>query len=660
MPRAIEIVTPFDPKDLLFHTMHGREEVGRLSEYQLGLLSLKNDLDLNKILGQKVTVKLELPDLSIREFSGFVTRFAQQGMYGRYHAYVATVRPWLWFLSRTADCRIFQEMTVPDIVKKVFADHPADFKLELSGAYRTWIYCVQYRETDLNFVSRLLEHEGIYYYFKNAGGKNQMVITDSYSGHEPFPKYEDLPVAQDSARVVRPDIQHITSWEVSRQVQPGMYVHDDYDLERPSLDLLTNKPLPRPYSPSDYEIYDYPGGYVKKPEGQTYASVRIEEYGAQFEGVSATTNARGLAVGHLLKVHGHLREDQNAEYLITGATYDLEFSDYEALPSRSGASYSCAFTAMSSRQQFRTSRLTPKPFVQGPQTAVVVGPPGEEIHTDKFGRVKVQFHWDRYGKRDQNSSCWIRVSHPWAGKGWGAISIPRIGQEVVVDFLEGDPDQPIVTGRVYNAEQRVPYPLPAEQTKSTNKSDSSKGSGGFNEFRFEDKKGSEQIYLHGEKDLDITVKNHRRESIGADRHLTIEGNRVESVGKNYHLKVGTDDVIEVGGDQHLKVKGDSNIDTGMQHSIKAGMDMVLDAGMNITEKAGMQVYIKGGMSVVIEGGMDVTLKGPGGFVSVGPAGVTIQGTLVLINSGGAPGVGSEVAAKAPKTPEAPAPATDKP
>ncbi|MEQ1759503.1 MAG: type VI secretion system tip protein VgrG [Vicinamibacterales bacterium] len=642
MPRAIEIVTPFDPKDLLFHTMHGREEVGRLSEYQLGLLSLKDNLDLNTILGQKVTVKLELPDQSFREFTGYVTRFAQQGLYGRYTAYVATVRPWLWFLSRTADCKIFQELTVPDIVKLVLADHPAaDVKWQLSGTYRTWTYCVQYRETDLNFVSRLFEQEGIYYYFKNAGGKNTMVITDSYGGHEPFPKYEDLAISIDSARVVRPDVQHITSWEIARQVQPGLYVHDDYDFERPSLELLTSKPLPRPYSPSDYEVFDYPGSYVKKPEGQIYSAVRIEEYGAQFEAVNASTNARGLSVGHLVKVHDHPRRDQNAEYLVLSANYDLEFSDYEAIPDRGGSGYACTFTAMPSKQQFRASRLTPKPVMQGPQTAVVVGPPGEEIHTDKYGRVKVQFHWDRYGKRDQNSSCWIRVSHPWAGRGWGAMSLPRIGQEVVVDFLEGDPDQPLITGRVYNAEQRVPYALPTEQTKSTMKTDSSKGSGGFNEFRFEDKKGAEQIYLHGEKDLDIVVKNERRESVTASRHLTVGGSRLESVG----------------ADHHLKVAGDANHDTGTQHSLKVGTDLVLDAGKNITEKAGMEIYINAGMSIVIEAGMDLTLKGPGGFVNIGPAGVTIQGTMVLINSGGAAGTGHATSAKAPKAPKK---ATDKP
>jgi type VI secretion system VgrG family protein len=476
----MEITTPLGD-DVLFHGMHAREEMGRLSEFQLDLLSPKNDINLDDILGKNVTVKLALPDDNTRYFNGFVSRFAQGGKYGRYHRYFAAVRPWLWFLTRTSDCRIFQDMTVPDIVKAVFGDEKtADFKFELTGKYRKWTYCVQYRETDFNFVSRLMEEEGISYYIKHTDGHNTVVLTDSTGKHTPSPGYDTLPfIAPD--QLVRPELEHISSWDFSREIQPGVYVHDDYDLERPSVELKTTKILSRGYTPSDYEIYDYPGHYLQKADGEQYAGVRIDEYGSQFETAQAVTNARGVCVGSLFTLEDCPREDQNCEHLVLAASYDLEFSDYEAMPEGSGTSYRCSFVAMSSKQQFRPRRRTPKPFVQGPQTAVVVGPSGDEIYTDKYGRVKVQFHWDRYGKKDENSSCWIRVSHPWAGKGWGAVSTPRIGQEVIVDFLEGDPDQPIITGRVYNAENQPPFGFPAGAVISGVKSDTHKG-GGYNEM----------------------------------------------------------------------------------------------------------------------------------------------------------------------------------
>jgi len=440
MPRVMEIVTPLGGDVLLFHGMHAREEMGRLGEYQLDLLSPKKDINLDEILGKNVTVKLALPDDSTRYFNGYVTRFAQGGTYGRYVRYSAVVHTWLWFLTRTADCRIFQDMTVPDIVKQVFGDHStADFKIELTSTYRKWTYCVQYRETDFNFVSRLMEEEGIYYYIRHTDGHNTVVLTDSTSKHTATAGYETIPFVSPE-QVVRPDLERITSWDFSREVQPGVYVHDDYDLERPSVELKTRKPLSRSYTPSDYEIYDYPGHYLQKADGEQYAGVRIDEFGSQFETAQAATNAKGIAAGSLFTLEKYSRADQDGEYLILAGTYDLEFSEYEAMPKGAGTGYRCSFVAMSSQQQFRPRRATPKPFVQGPQTAMVVGPAGDEIYTDKFGRVKVQFHWDRYGKKDQNSSCWIRVSHPWAGKAWGSVSTPRIGQEVIVDFLEGDPD----------------------------------------------------------------------------------------------------------------------------------------------------------------------------------------------------------------------------
>src|SRR5262245_11092281 len=360
MARATEITTPLGPEVLLFHRMHAREELSRVSEFQLDLLSLKHDIHLDDILGKNVTITIALQDDSPRHFNGYVTRFSQGATYGKYRRYHTTVRPWLWFLSRTSDCRIFQEMTVPEIVKKVFADHPTSkIKDELTGSYHTWNYCVQYRETDLNFVSRLLEHQGIYFYFTHVEGHHTLVLADSYSAHEkccdepvPFIAPEDLS---------RPDIERIHTWTLTQEIQPGVYVHDDYDFERPSVQLQAKKAVVRQYTPSDYEIYDYPGEYLQKGEGEASAAVRIDEFAAQFETTEATANAKTISVGSLFALDKHPREDQNREYLVVSATYDLEFSDYEAMPERGGAEYSCGFVAMSSKQQFRPKRLTPKP-----------------------------------------------------------------------------------------------------------------------------------------------------------------------------------------------------------------------------------------------------------------------------------------------------------
>jgi type VI secretion system secreted protein VgrG len=470
---------------------------------------------------------------------------------------------------------------------------------------------VQYRETDFNFISRLIEHEGITYYFRHTDGKNTLVLTDSTTKHSTYPGYEKLSFIAPYQQV-KPDSEHIRSWDFAREVQSGVYVHDDYDLERPSVELKTSKPLPRSYSPSDYEVYDYPGTYIQQGDGEQYAAVRINEMGSQYELAHGATNARGLAVGSLLNMENHPRDDQNGEYLIVSASSDLTFENYEALAEGGGTSYTCSFVAMPSKQQFRPKRTTPKPFVQGPQTAVVVGPAGEEIYTDKYGRVKVQFHWDRRGKKDEHSSCWIRVSHPWAGKGWGTISTPRITQEVIVDFLEGDPDQPIITGRVYNAEQMPPYDLPGNKTQSGMKSRSSKGGSGanFNEIRMEDLKGSEQLFIHAEKNQDIEVENDETHWVGHDRSktidhdetthvkhdrtetvdnnetITVHANRTETVDKNetisIHMNRGEtvdlNETITIGGNRTITVSKSETATVAMQRTHTVGINETISVG----------------------------------------------------------------------------------
>jgi type VI secretion system secreted protein VgrG len=586
MARVMEITTPLGDDVLLFHALHAREELSRIGEYRLNLLSLKNDINLDDILGKSVTIKLALQDDRTRYFNGYVTRFSAGGTHGRYRRYFATVNTWAWFMSRTADCRIFQEMTVPEIVKKVFGDHKtALFKDELTGSYPKWNYCVQYRETDLNFVCRLMEEEGIYFYFTHAEGKHTLVMADSYSGHAPC-QGDPIPfIAPDD--LARPDIEHISSWALTREIQPGVFVQDDYDFERPSVELRTKKTVVRQYSPSDYEVYDYPGGYLQKGDGEALAAVRIEEFAAQFETAQASSNAKTVAVGSLFDLEKCPRADQNREHLIVSATYDLEYSDYEAMPDRGGAEYRCSFVAMSSKQQFRPRRITPKPFVQGPQTAVVVGPAGDEIYTDKYGRVKVLFHWDRDGEKEKNEncSCWVRVSQPWAGKAWGGIAIPRIGQEVIVDFLEGDPDQPIITGRVYNAEQMPPYALPANMTQTGIKTRSTKGGGpdNFNEIRFEDLKGSEQVFIHAEKNQDIEVENDETHWVGHDRTKTIDHDEKSHIKHDRIRQVDNDETITVNRDRSETVHRHKTIQIDGNHSENVDGAMSVTIGKTLTE-----------------------------------------------------------------------------
>jgi len=644
--RTMEIVTPLGEDVLLLQRMHASEELSRLYEFELDLLSERGDIDLDKILGKNVTIKLGLHDDGVRHFNGYVTRFAQAGWQGRYHLYRATVRPWLWFLTRTADCRIFQDLTAPEIIAQVFDDHAvADVKNSLTDTYRKRNYCVQYRETDFDFVSRLMEQEGIYYYFAHDEGRHTLMLVDAQGAHESVPGCASLDYIA-VERAVRPEQDYISQWHYTREIQPGGYALEDYDFERPSVDLAVQTKVQRKHALADYEIYDYPGNYVQAAEGDQSVRCRIDECQARFELARGETNARALAVGHLFALASHPRGDQNREYLVTAATHTLVHNDYESLDGGSaGVGYSCAFTALSSRQQFRPGRTTPKPLVQGPQTAVVVGPGGDEIYTDNYGRVKVQFHWDRYGKKNENSSCWIRPSHPWAGKSWGMVAIPRIGQEVIVDFLEGDPDRPIVTGRVYNAEQMPPYALPANKTQSGMLSRSSKAgvAANANELRFEDKKGAEQVFLHAEKNQDIEVENDETHWVGHDRRKTIDHDETTLVKHDRTETVGNNEKIAIGVHRSETVGSNETIAIGANRSETVGVNETIGIGVNRSETVGSNETIAIGANRSISVGASETATvmlqrthtvGVNETITVGGAQEVTVGAAQMVTVGG--------------------------
>ena len=527
------VTTPLGSDILLFSRMSGYEEMSRLFEYEVDLLVENKSLGsiitagfpVNKVLGQAMTVALPLPSGGTRYFHGLVTQFRHQGAAEDCFLYRAVLRPWLWFLTRTSNCRIFQELSVPDIIKKVFEDNKfSDFKLELSNTYKPRNYCVQYRETDFNFVSRLMEYEGIFYFFEHKQDKHTLVIADSANAHQTIAGYATIPYFPPE-NVGQRKQDHIYEWHTAHEVESGTYVLNDYDFEKPKSGLVAKFTEKKLHSHAEGEQYDYPGNYFEHPIGESYANIRLNELQTDHEVIQGRGNAIGLTTGMLFTLKEHYLAPENAKHVVISANFLIVSNQYRST-SAEETHYECSFKAICSTQQFRPQRLTPVPFVQGPQTATVVGKSGEEIWTDKYGRIKVQFHWERNGKQNETSSCWIRVATPIAGKQWGWVSLPRMGQEVVVSFLEGNPDRPLITGSVYNALQMPPYALPANQTQSGLKSRSSKegNADNFNEFRFEDKKGSEQVYLHAEKNQDIEVEHDETHWVGHDRSKTVDTN----------------------------------------------------------------------------------------------------------------------------------------
>ena len=590
MPVPITLKSPLPAKDLLFESMTASAGLSMLGEMQLGLVSAKSDIKPEDLLGKPMTVTVQLRDDAKRHFHGYVTRFAvvaSPGLRrGRYFGYQASVRPWLWFLTRTSDCRIFQDQTVPDIVKKVFEDHAnANFEFKLFRTYRKWVYCVQYRESDYNFIARLLEHEGIYWHIEHGDGQSKVVLVDSQSAHDAAPGCESLPYYENAAEAP-PDLECVSDWSFASEVETDKVEFTSYDFERPSTSLKVDAKKSHKYKLAALEMFDFQGDYVQAADGSQWAEDRLDEHQARFQMAHGASNAHGIEVGRLLKLAKHPREDQNAEYLVTGISVHAQVDAYES--GGSAGAFQCDFSAIPSGQQFRPPRRTPKPFVQGPQTAVVVGPSGEEIFTDKYGRVKLQFHWDRLGKKNEKSSCWVRVSHPWAGKNFGAIHIPRMGQEVVVDFLEGDPDQPLITGRVYNAAQMPPWELPANATQSGILTRSSKGgsAANANAIRFEDKKGAEQLWIHAEKNQDIEVENDETHWVGHDRTKTVDHDETNHIKHDRTETVDNNETITVHGQRTEVVDKNETITIHQNRTETVDLNEGITIGVNRTENVG--------------------------------------------------------------------------
>lgn len=589
--RIAALKTPLGENKLVLTRFDAGEGISDLFEYRIEAVSDDPGVELEDLIGQHCTLKFKTRSGDERIFDGVLAEAQRLGEKDGLFVHRLVLKPWLWFLSRTADCEIFPNMSAPDIILKIFKDNGlSDYRMRLTESYPPIEYCVQYRETDFTFISRLMEEWGIYYFFEHEDGKHTMILADSKSSHEPIPNHGNMtyvPLVEHA----RYSDDHIYRMSGARRLRTGRVTLNDYDELNPNANLVVDSSGRAKYTRSDMEKYDYPGNYTDPEIGERFAKVRLQAEQAIDRRRTAAGDAVSLFPGGLFKLEEHPAEKENLDYMVVRATHSFVSQDYRSTADLSydespPDSYFGNYELLPSAFPFRAPLLTERPLVHGAQTAKVVGKSGEEIDVDEYGRILVQFFWDR----NKTPSCRVRVAQVWSGKAWGGIFIPRIEQEVVVVFLEGNPDRPLVVGTVYNGDNTVPYDLPAEKTKGGIKSDSTKGHGGYNEWVFEDKKGSELIRGHAQKDLEFKVLNNEKWDIDVDS------------------------------------------DT------KVGQNITVDAGQTITVTAGMKIELKVGENQVVIDQTGVTIKGvmkvdvSAMMTKVEASAInTIQGSLVKIN-----------------------------
>ncbi len=616
----------------------GREALSQLFSFQVDLAAQSADVDIEGVLGKNCLLEIDGPSGS-RFVHGMVCRFERTGQGRRDTYYSAEVVPVHWLLGKRFHSRIFQEhncagMTPQAIIEKVFTDAgmPAgSYRFAISGSYAAREYVVQYRESDLDFISRVMEEEGIFYFFEHTAEGHKMVLADSGVAHVASPLDPEClyrePTGLLGERV------SIYALRETADIQSGAFRLKDFDFIKPGTDIGVNKTSD---SNTSLEVSDYPGRYTDAREGGRLADVRLQEQQAGKRVLQMSGNVRGLLPGYKFTLQEHPVEALNMEFLVVQVLQRGTQPQGAEDGDGSGGTprYESDLRVIPATVAFRPPRVTPRPQILGSQTAMVTGPSGEEIYTDQYGRVKVKFHWDLEGAHDENSSRWIRVSQGMAGGQYGMLFLPRVGQEVVVDHLNGDPDRPIITGRVFNNDQMPPYTLPDEKTKSTIKTHTSQGGGGTNEICFEDKAGEEQVLIYAQKDLHIRALNDMVQNVQNDQHLTVDQHRFALIKQNDHCEVTLDRNEKIGGKYSSEVTGDQGNKVGG------------NASMDVTGK----LYLKSAQEVVIEGSMGLTLKVGGNFIKIDPSGVSIVGTLTKINSGGAAGSGQAVTLAAPEAP----------
>jgi type VI secretion system secreted protein VgrG len=622
--------------DLQVLEFKGIEAISQPFSFELELVSTRADLDLESLLHQPAFLCLS-PDGS--GIHGQLYRVTQGESGQRLTRYHVSLRPQLAYLAHRINQRIFQHLSVPKIVAKVLAEHgiQADaVSFKLSAVYPERDYCVQYDESDLHFVQRLCAEEGIHYHFQHSANAHLLVFADDQTA---FAKLPAQHYQQDSGLVAdQPAIKRLS---VRLETRTNRVTRRDYDFEKPRL-LLES--AAKSSGQPDLENYDYPGSFVTRLRGKHLSQRSLERHRADYQLASGESDQPLLVTGHFLPLSEHPRSDWNQLWLLTRIEHqgkqpqvlEESISHHTAADDGFTQGYRNRFSATPWTLIYRPALKHPKAKILGSQTAKVTGPVGEEIHCDQYGRVKVQFHWDRDGQADDLTSCWLRVASSWAGDRYGGIAIPRVGMEVLVTFLEGDPDQPLVTGCLYHQEHLVPYPLPANKTRSGFKTLSSPGGGGYNEIRIEDRKGAEQIYLHAQRDWDENIEHDQKIRVGNQRHDTVEANSYSQFQAEEHRTTHLERKVEVRANDHLTVADKQHLKIGIGQFVEAGNE----------------IHYYAGNKVVLDAGMELTAKGGGSFLKLDPGGVTLSGATIKINSGGAAGKGSGIKILGPILPGA--------
>ncbi|MFO0828494.1 MAG: type VI secretion system tip protein TssI/VgrG [Phycisphaerales bacterium] len=685
--RQLRVESVLGEDELLLAGFDGQESLSAPYSFTLDLRSERSWIDPRSILGQPIGFRYALKGGDERWFHGIVRRFSRVGDLRDLFVYRAEVVPWLWLLSRRTDCRIFQQRTVPQIVREVFeAAGQSDFDFSrLTEAYRTREYCVQYRESDFAFVSRLLEDEGIFYWFRHERGRHELVLAD---GAEAYEEVAGGRLHRRGGEGHRSDADQLLSWERGFEFRSGRYTERDFNFLRPSdaLEVSTHATPPIP-GLNDWELYEYPGGYDAANDGDRVVRLRMEEVDQGYETTRGESLRLDLFAGGTFAVGEHpLESERGRSWVVTRVSHAVSHADeWEVGTGGLSRPYRNSFECVPSKVAYRPARRTPRPSMQGVQTAIVVGPSGEELYVDEHARVKVQFHWDRYGRRNESSSCWVRVAQPWAGAGYGGLAIPRIGQEVIVEFEEGDPDRPLINGRLYNGSQPTPVsnagrdasagPAPEKITQAammtTIRSQSLGGSGGHNEITMNDTGGKEGLFIKAQKDnvnqvgndqttlignnreesvgVDHTeiIGNNSTQTIGANRTVTVAANTAMSVGQNKTESVGMMSTENVGAAKLLNVGAAYAVNVGAVHSLAVGGAMnttvalvqMEEVGITKTVVVGNKVQVTcGAAKVTLEKsgkitveGQDITVKASGKTTIESKGPMKLKGTTVEIN-----------------------------
>jgi type VI secretion system secreted protein VgrG len=669
----MQFTSPLGKDVLLIESLIGNEYVSSLFWHDVELLATAGTLiDPKSIIGSKVTVAIYLNDaLGTRWINGIVSSFQQCGGDADFDTYRARIVPSMWQLQLSSNCRVFQGKTVLEIVKAVIGEYKLSILDQTNNSYKPLDYCTQYSETDFNFVSRILEESGIFYWFAHSDQDNKIVLGDDRGAYQDCLVSAKIPYALNDSGPEGSYGARVRDFNSTATMVPGKHATADYDFRTYARLDTPDKNSSSSYGNNAFENFHFPAGeegYLKASETQLTTQIESLILDARAVGADAmaevfhgAANARSFCAGYTFTLQKHPRAAWNRKYLLTSVGHHAsQIPSYRIGGASNGDGYINSFTAISSDVVYKPARMTKKPTINGPQTAFVVVPSGEEMYIDKLGRVCVQFFWDKLRKPNTVDNTWVRVAQSWAGNGWGAYFWPRVKDEVVVQFLNGDPDNPLIVGSVYNGVNVPKYALPDHSTRSGLVTRSSKDGSAenANELRFEDKKGSEQVFLNAEKDMDQRTENDHRRFVGGKDSLIVKGGQFEQIGADFNREIKSNSVEKIGSKADIDIGADRTEKVGGNYSLKIGGNQADKIGTNYAMDAGMEVYIKAGMTVVIESGMELCLKGAGGSISIGPAGVSITGTMVMINSGGGAASGSAGTVNDPAAPTAPDEADD--